>query len=122
MDPSSASTRAAHNSGSTSGSGGSDSDTPGEQPSNIVNVALRIPHGLSDVSLGRTFQDFCTDSVDLFREKKVRRVTFIVLRPKEFPKYFTYRSRNGFKEDLVYRHLEPALAFQVYIVLAIFIL
>jgi hypothetical protein len=36
-----------------------------------------------------------------------------VLRSKEFPKYFTFRARMNYKEDLVYRHLEPALAFQL---------
>ena len=29
------------------------------------------------------------------------------------PKYFTYRSRHEYKEDDIYRHLEPALAFQL---------
>ena len=29
------------------------------------------------------------------------------------PKYFTYRSRDEYKEDTIYRHLEPALAFQL---------
>ena len=29
------------------------------------------------------------------------------------PKYFTYRSRHDYKEDEIYRHLEPALAFQL---------
>ena len=38
---------------------------------------------------------------------------FIVIRPKQFPKYFTYRSRIDFGEDRIYRHLEPALAFQL---------
>ena len=29
------------------------------------------------------------------------------------PSYFTYRARDGFNEDKIYRHLEPGLAFQL---------
>lgn len=58
-------------------------------------------------------QSFCKESADTFIDMKIRRITFIILRHKEFPKYFTYRARNDFNEDLIYRHLEPALAFQL---------
>ena len=36
-----------------------------------------------------------------------------LLSQHSFPKYFTFRARNGFEEDTIYRHLEPALAFQL---------
>ncbi|KAJ9595497.1 hypothetical protein L9F63_013319, partial [Diploptera punctata] len=32
---------------------------------------------------------------------------------RQFPKFFTYRSRDNFTEDKIYRHLEPAMAFQL---------
>ncbi|KTF87604.1 hypothetical protein cypCar_00010440 [Cyprinus carpio] len=32
---------------------------------------------------------------------------------REFPKYFTFRARDEFHEDRIYRNLEPALAFQL---------
>uniref|UniRef100_A0A8C5AZK7 acetyl-CoA carboxylase n=1 Tax=Gadus morhua TaxID=8049 RepID=A0A8C5AZK7_GADMO len=32
---------------------------------------------------------------------------------REFPKFFTFRARDGFTEDRIYRNLEPALAFQL---------
>ncbi|XP_037125079.1 acetyl-CoA carboxylase 1 isoform X2 [Syngnathus acus] len=32
---------------------------------------------------------------------------------REFPKFFTFRARDKFVEDRIYRHLEPALAFQL---------
>ncbi|MEQ2196491.1 hypothetical protein XENOCAPTIV_030555 [Xenoophorus captivus] len=32
---------------------------------------------------------------------------------REFPKFFTFRARDKFEEDRIYRHLEPALAFQL---------
>jgi acetyl-CoA carboxylase / biotin carboxylase 1 len=34
-------------------------------------------------------------------------------RRRQFPKFFTYRARNDFTEDTIYRHLEPASAFQL---------
>ncbi len=84
-----------------------------EEPCNIINLALKIPRSAGDDEIAKMFQLFCRQNSGLFTERKIRRITFIVLRPKEFPKYFTYRSRANFSEDLVYRHLEPALAFQV---------
>ena len=32
---------------------------------------------------------------------------------RSFPRYFTFRARKEFEEDKIYRHLEPALAFQL---------
>lgn len=81
---------------------------------NIINIAIKIPKSVSDDNISEMFATFCQENVeDLFVEKQIRRITFIVLRPKEFPKYFTYRSRTEFQEDMIYRHLEPALAFQL---------
>ena len=82
---------------------------------------------------------FCDANVETLKEYEIKRVTFIIIRSKEFPKYFTYRARLQYKyvnfsksvccyffffaknwllfffcrEDRVYRHLEPALAFQL---------
>ncbi|XP_074868764.1 acetyl-CoA carboxylase 2 isoform X2 [Carettochelys insculpta] len=43
----------------------------------------------------------------------LRRITFLIVQQKEFPKFFTFRARDEFAEDRIYRHLEPALAFQL---------
>ncbi|KAG8521239.1 Acetyl-CoA carboxylase 2 [Galemys pyrenaicus] len=43
----------------------------------------------------------------------LRRITFLIAQEKEFPKFFTFRARDEFAEDRIYRHLEPALAFQL---------
>ena len=32
---------------------------------------------------------------------------------QKFPKFFTYRARDNYEEDRIYRHLEPACAFQL---------
>ena len=78
----------------------------------ILNVAVKSNTD-NDALISQLCSDFCAANAVLLREHEVRRVTFIVLRSKEFPKYFTFRARMGYKEDLVYRHLEPALAFQL---------
>jgi hypothetical protein len=57
---------------------------------------------------------FCHDHIDLLRESRIRRLTCIVLRHKEFPKYFTYRARNEFREDVIYRHLVPISRISVF--------
>ena len=66
-----------------------------------------------DNMMSQMCEDFCQSNCEILRDHEIRRVTFIVLRSKEFPKYFTFRARMNYKEDLVYRHLEPALAFQL---------
>lgn len=50
---------------------------------------------------------------ELLIRKGVRRITFVALEPRKFPKYFTYRQRQDYVEDQIYRHLEPALAYQL---------
>jgi hypothetical protein len=40
-------------------------------------------------------------------------MTFLVVQREGFPKYFTFRASLGYVEDTIYRHLEPALAFQL---------
>lgn len=79
----------------------------------ILNVAVRMPSSDNDNLISQMCGEFCQSHSDLLNEYEIRRVTFIVLRSKEFPKYFTFRARNNYMEDLVYRHLEPALAFQL---------
>ena len=67
----------------------------------------------NDSMISQMCANFCQSNCEILKEHEIRRVTFIVLRSKEFPKYFTFRARMQYKEDLVYRHLEPALAFQL---------
>ncbi|GFR07112.1 acetyl-CoA carboxylase [Trichonephila clavata] len=80
---------------------------------NIINVAIMMQSIEDDTYYTKKFSAFCIENRDLFMEKKLRRITFIVLHKQLFPKYFTYRARDNFEEDQIYRHLEPALAFQL---------
>ncbi|TPX55246.1 acetyl-CoA carboxylase [Powellomyces hirtus] len=49
----------------------------------------------------------------LLRARRVRRVTFMVIRETQFPHYFTYKEELDFAEDVVIRHIEPAMAYQL---------
>ena len=78
----------------------------------ILNIAIK--QDISDDSiLSKQFENFCQIKSAKLIEHGVRRVTFIVCQLYCFPRYFTYRQRDGFTEDKIYRHLEPALAFQL---------
>ena len=68
---------------------------------------------MSDESLASLFYDFAQKKKHLLRSKHIRRLTFSVAQKQQQPSYFTFRARDDFKEDKIYRHLEPALAFQL---------
>uniref|UniRef100_A0A8C4K5V1 acetyl-CoA carboxylase n=1 Tax=Dromaius novaehollandiae TaxID=8790 RepID=A0A8C4K5V1_DRONO len=84
-----------------------------EEPIHILNVVLRWVDHLEDEKLVPIFRAFaqskvCCTAADLAR-------VCSALKPlwREFPKFFTFRARDEFAEDRIYRHLEPALAFQL---------
>ncbi|XP_053202232.1 acetyl-CoA carboxylase-like isoform X2 [Panonychus citri] len=82
------------------------------EPIHIINIAIK-PEGADDENLSKKCESFCQTRSKQLIERGVRRVTFIVCSLYCFPRYFTYRQRDGFVEDRIYRHLEPALAFQL---------
>jgi len=101
-----------------------------EEPIHILNVAIRMATNEPDDTWAAIFGNFCADRREMLADHGIRRITFIVLYKREFPKYFTFRSRKQapshfvhivtdtddsepFLEDRIYRHLEPALAFQL---------
>ena len=50
------------------------------EPTNIVNIAIKIPNTVNDANISTMFNTFCRENIDLFREKLIRRITFMVLR------------------------------------------
>ncbi|XP_065319258.1 acetyl-CoA carboxylase-like isoform X2 [Gordionus sp. m RMFG-2023] len=119
------------------------SSTPGLSSSTKTNVpsvhmecaaslTSRIRPSLrEDDAIALKFERFCQSQRDVLKAKGIRRLTFLIVtglvgitpttqeardnkvNHQMFPKYFTYRLRDDFKEDRVYRYLEPALAFQL---------
>lgn len=79
----------------------------------ILNVAIRYNEEVDDTTLSEKFTALCAAKRLAFIEHGIRRITLVVLFRRQHPKFFTFRSRDNFNEDRIYRHLEPALAFQL---------
>ncbi|XP_063081855.1 acetyl-CoA carboxylase 2 isoform X4 [Cavia porcellus] len=84
-----------------------------EEPIHILNVAIQCADHLEDEALVPIFRTFVQSKKNILVDYGLRRITFLIAQEKEFPKFFTFRARDKFAEDRIYRHLEPALAFQL---------
>ncbi|XP_059573388.1 acetyl-CoA carboxylase 1 isoform X3 [Alligator mississippiensis] len=99
-----------------------------EEPIHILNVAIKTDSDIDDDGLAAMFREFTQSKKSILIEHGIRRLTFLVAQKdfrkqvnyevdqrfhREFPKFFTFRARDKFEEDRIYRHLEPALAFQL---------
>ncbi len=67
---------------------------------------------LSDAFLDN-FSQFLKRRSDMLRSLAVRRATLAINRPHDFPDHYTFREREGYGEDLIYRHMEPPLAYHL---------
>ncbi|KAL0809386.1 hypothetical protein ABMA28_011580 [Loxostege sticticalis] len=90
-----------------------DADDVPLEPIHIIMVGVRDSGESDDSVIARRFGNFCRAHRHELHQKRVRRITFMALVKRQFPKFFTYRARNDFTEDTIYRHLEPASAFQL---------
>ncbi|GCB68953.1 hypothetical protein scyTo_0000973 [Scyliorhinus torazame] len=105
-----------------------DSKSMRDEPIHILNVAIKIDNDTDDDALVTMFGEFMYSMRSILFDHGIRRLTFLVAQKdfrkqcnyevdrrfhREFPKFFTFRSRDKFQEDRIYRHLEPALAFQL---------
>ncbi|KFO32187.1 Acetyl-CoA carboxylase 1 [Fukomys damarensis] len=86
---------------------------PRDEPIHILNVAIKTDCDIEDDSLAAMFREFTQQKKATLVDHGIRRLTFLVAQKREFPKFFTFRARDKFEEDRIYRHLEPALAFQL---------
>ncbi|XP_031712887.1 acetyl-CoA carboxylase 1 isoform X3 [Anarrhichthys ocellatus] len=99
-----------------------------DEPIHILNVAIKTDSDIDDDGLAAVFREFTHSKKSMLFEHGIRRLTFLVAQKdfrkqvncevdqrfhREFPKFFTFRARDKFEEDRIYRHLEPALAFQL---------
>lgn len=91
-------------------------------------MAIKTDGDIEDDRLAAMFREFTQQNKATLVEHGIRRLTFLVAQKdfrkqvncevdqrfhREFPKFFTFRARDKFEEDRIYRHLEPALAFQL---------
>ncbi|KAM6965705.1 acetyl-CoA carboxylase 2 [Aplochiton taeniatus] len=84
-----------------------------ENPIHIINVSIKTADTEDDDALVQAFTAFAQSKKAVLFEYGIRRITFLIAQKREFPKFFTFRARDGFQEDRIYRNLEPALAFQL---------
>ncbi|XP_048833144.1 acetyl-CoA carboxylase isoform X2 [Brienomyrus brachyistius] len=84
-----------------------------DNPIHIINVAIRSADSEDDDLLVAAFSTFAQSKKSILFDYGIRRITFLVANKREFPKFFTFRARDEFQEDRIYRNLEPALAFQL---------
>jgi hypothetical protein len=83
---------------------------------NLLYVTLTaIPRAkdMEDPELLALLTPFVQLFIETFAQKSVRRITFIVVCQKMFPKIFSFRAHLHYCEDAIYRHIEPALAFEL---------
>ncbi|KAF5881624.1 acetyl-CoA carboxylase 2, partial [Clarias magur] len=84
-----------------------------ENPIHILNVSIKSADTEDMDALVTEFSDFAQSKKAVLYEYGIRRITFLVAQKRQFPKFFTFRARDEFQEDRIYRNLEPALAFQL---------
>lgn len=84
-----------------------------EEPIHILMICIKDEGDKDDSTMSKIFNGFCLKHKEELLSRKIRRITFSPLKHKQTPKFFTYRARDGFYEDRIYRHLEPASAFQL---------
>ncbi|KAI8815908.1 acetyl-CoA carboxylase [Fimicolochytrium jonesii] len=82
---------------------------------NVVNIAvLDVQNELADTDAAQAkFKSIVASIRPLLRAKAIRRVTFMLLRKGKYPHYFTYKEELDFVEDVLIRHIEPAMAYQL---------
>ena len=78
---------------------------------NVMNVTLSLP-GSSEPEIIILLNEFVDHHKTMLRSRCIKRLTFMILKEKQFPYYFTFSERVEFAEQIDIRHMEPALAFQ----------
>uniref|UniRef100_A0A3Q3IDI1 acetyl-CoA carboxylase n=1 Tax=Monopterus albus TaxID=43700 RepID=A0A3Q3IDI1_MONAL len=85
--------------------GEEDNKSARDEPIHILNVAIKTDCDIDDDGLAAQFREFTQSKKSQLFEHGIRRLTFLVAQK--------VRVLIGFEEDRIYRHLEPALAFQL---------
>ncbi|KAI8847215.1 acetyl-CoA carboxylase [Chytridium lagenaria] len=100
----------------TTSSLGSNASRRSSPIANVMNIAIRST-GNDILSSDERAYEFLSNLVAhhgfALRGHSVRRVTFMVVRSNQFPRYFTFKEQDDYREDPVIRHIEPAMAYQL---------
>ncbi|KAI9204928.1 acetyl-CoA carboxylase [Polychytrium aggregatum] len=82
---------------------------------NVLSVAVRDDSDAinNDQKAHDKFGEIVQSLRGPLRAKSIRRITFMVIRENQFPRYFTFKEAQDYHEDQVIRHIEPAMAYQL---------
>jgi acetyl-CoA carboxylase/biotin carboxylase 1 len=83
-----------------------------EEPWNVLNVSISSTE-TNDVILSASLEKSLEPFKTKLQARGIRRVTFVVYRIANYPRYFTFRERFNYAEDMTIRHIEPSHAFQL---------
>ncbi|KAL7749387.1 acetyl-coenzyme-A carboxylase [Sorochytrium milnesiophthora] len=85
------------------------------EPWNVVNICIkRAPDNtIDDRALSDILSKAIAPFVHTLRSHGVRRITFMVYKKGQYPRYFTFRERSSYAEDAIIRHIEPSHAFHL---------
>ncbi|KAJ7623271.1 acetyl CoA carboxylase [Roridomyces roridus] len=87
------------------------------QAPNVMNVALRIFDEADDMPQdvwSEKLIAFTNENDAILGRRGVRRISWMICRPGQYPVYFTLRCTDGkWGEEEAIRNIEPALAFQL---------
>ncbi|EFC36537.1 predicted protein [Naegleria gruberi] len=83
---------------------------------NVLKILLRA-HGPTpnDVELLPSLTNLLKKHSESLQYNEIKRVTVVVEVQDKLPFYFTFRQRFNYDEDPMYRHIEPTLAFQLFL-------
>jgi acetyl-CoA carboxylase/biotin carboxylase 1 len=87
-----------------------------ETGGNVMNVAILLPDSTekADEEWQREFTSLANKFTEEIDRRGLRRLTFMLCPPGQYPSYFTLRKEEStWKESSTIRDIEPALAFQL---------
>ncbi|EGF84402.1 hypothetical protein BATDEDRAFT_18673 [Batrachochytrium dendrobatidis JAM81] len=82
--------------------------------SDVWNIAIRDDSGsYTDKEIHGILHTTIAKCHAELRQSFVRRITIMVVRFGQFPRYFTFKATRNYFEDALLRHIEPAMAYQL---------
>eukprot|EP01114_Cavostelium_apophysatum_P005452 TRINITY_DN1646_c0_g1_i1.p1 TRINITY_DN1646_c0_g1~~TRINITY_DN1646_c0_g1_i1.p1 ORF type:complete len:2220 (-),score=642.37 TRINITY_DN1646_c0_g1_i1:15-6674(-) len=85
----------------------------GANLSNVLNVCIQKNEEIVDSVEIPKLRAFVQNFTDSLRQGRVRRVTVMLTKYGNSPKYYTYRERLNYDEHPMYRHIEPPMSFHL---------
>jgi len=81
----------------------------------ILNIVIIVPDSddTVDDAMSPTLASCISSFANDLRAHGIRRVTFMLYKKGQYPRYFTYREQSNYNEDPNIRNIEPSHSFQL---------